>query len=124
MSRQTLRPSLSLQPCLLACDQSVGPTTDALFLRDVDFKDTFLPTTLFAVCGSEVCGVLSDTLTGQQVKRDHLSLTTPTSAELKKQTPLLTSEVFLCLQKPGSTDYTCPGHFPFDVSDESGGSKE
>lgn len=89
------------------------------------FKDILLPDTLFEVCGSEVCDVLSDTFTGQQVKSDHLSLTTPTSAKLKNRPPLLTSEVFLCLQRPGSTGVTCPGHFPLDVSEtESGGSEE
>lgn len=50
-------------------------------LRDVAFKDN-LPDTLFALCGSEGCDMLSDILTGQQVENDRLSLTTQQSKRI------------------------------------------
>lgn len=62
-----------------------------LSLRDMAFKDN-LSDTLFAVCGSEGCDWLSDTLTGQQVKSDLLSLTTQQSRRIACS--LLVSQVF------------------------------
>lgn len=89
------------------------------------FKDILLPDTLFEVCGSEACDVLSDTLTGQQVKSDHLSLTTPTSAKLKNRPP---PPHFRSVSVSSETWFYwrhVPWPFLLDVSEtESGGSEE
>lgn len=78
--------------------------------QDVAFKNIFLPDTLLAVCSTEMCHVVSDTLTGQEAKSNRLSPTTPTSAELKN--PPFSLPKCLCLQRLGSTDFNRPGHVP------------